>query len=545
MLPLLLESAVRSFLLAGLIWFALRATRIRSIQVQMIAWTGVLLGSFSMPFLMHRVTVTLPAPPAVMKILTITQASSGPAIPAPASPAPHAPFITWPTVALVIYLSVAAVLFLRLLTGFLLTWRLRRQSHILREDWAGDLEVRVCSSLSSPLTLASTIFLPADCYDWAPVKRQAVLSHEASHIQRGDFYMQMLAGIHRAVFWFSPFSWWLWTHLVRLGELASDEAAIAAGIERTCYAEILLDFACTASQIPAGVAMARPATLAERVQRILVEKDVSGRMNRRKQAVVATGLMIAIAFSAGCSWPAQAQDAVRTVQSTSTTTTTSSSSSSASSPASSSSAPVATPESQTEKHAPSKADRRATLSVEIRTATGAYVILSGDSLTMNSSFRTTTISRDSVTNNQTRTTDGAQATGDNSGGDYIWFEQDGKSYYVDDSSTVDRAKRLFEPVEVLGRKQGELGAAQGKLGEAQGRLGQKQGQLAGNGDANGHEEPAKIGEEQAKLGKQQSALGERQSALAEEQRRAAERASQDLRALIVQAQQAGLAKPAH
>ena len=59
------------------------------------------------------------------------------------------------------------------------------------------------------------MLLPPDCVHWNLAKREAVLSHERSHVVRGDCYLLLLAALNRALFWFSPFAWLLRMHLRR------------------------------------------------------------------------------------------------------------------------------------------------------------------------------------------------------------------------------------------------------------------------------------------------------------------------------------------
>ena len=59
MLAILAESALRSFLLGGVVWLGLNLLRVRNPNVHMTAWVMVLLASLSMPLLMHWTTVTI------------------------------------------------------------------------------------------------------------------------------------------------------------------------------------------------------------------------------------------------------------------------------------------------------------------------------------------------------------------------------------------------------------------------------------------------------------------------------------------------------
>ena len=47
-----------------------------------------------------------------------------------------------------------------------------------------------------------------------------MLAHEGAHVANRDFYVLLLASLNRAVFWFSPFSWWQLTRLAELTPVA-------------------------------------------------------------------------------------------------------------------------------------------------------------------------------------------------------------------------------------------------------------------------------------------------------------------------------------
>src|SRR5690348_11502429 len=100
-------------------------------------------------------------------------------------------------------------------------------------------------ALSVPATVGvrrPVILLPAGWRTWTQDKLEAVLAHEISHVTRRDALTQSLSLLHRAIFWFSPLAWWLDRQLTELAEQASDEAALAGGVDRTLYAETLLGF---------------------------------------------------------------------------------------------------------------------------------------------------------------------------------------------------------------------------------------------------------------------------------------------------------------
>jgi hypothetical protein len=141
-------------------------------------------------------------------------------------------------------------------------------------------------------TFGATILLPADFAQWSVVKRRAAMSHERSHVARGDFYVLLVAGLNRCLFWFSPLSWWLVRSLTELAEVLSDDAAIEAVGDHASYAEILLDVASHVGRLP----MARPHTVRLRIERILAATGLPVPIGWRKRASFAAALVPLVAM---------------------------------------------------------------------------------------------------------------------------------------------------------------------------------------------------------------------------------------------------------
>lgn len=100
----------------------------------------------------------------------------------------------------------------------------------------------------------------------------AILVHELSHVAQVDWLKLMLARVCVALFWFNPFVWQLAREAHQLREEAADDAVLAANIEATSYASVLVDVARHQSHSPLlgahGVAPAG-SSLARRVRRVL------------------------------------------------------------------------------------------------------------------------------------------------------------------------------------------------------------------------------------------------------------------------------------
>jgi beta-lactamase regulating signal transducer with metallopeptidase domain len=553
MLAVLLESAVRTLLLAVGVGLCLKILRVRSVQGQLTIWTVVLFAALSMPLLMQWTTIELPSPsstaawigpPSPISVITVQTGS-------PAS-APDSPGIDWQAVVFAGYWIVAGLLLIRLMIGLALTWRMYRGANPLRPDGANGLDVRV-ASIPGPVTFGRTVLLPRDCVTWNEEMRNAVLSHERAHVQRADFFVQLLAGLHRAIFWFSPLSWWLHNRLAELAELASDDAAIKQMSDPAAYAEILLDFSRDKPDYRwIGVSMARPKTVAKRVERILSQTTMLPALSRFEQTLLVLGAVPLVALAAGCTMRSHAQ------------TTPS---------------PAATA-------SPGTAASPATVAVPSKPAAPPTRIRAVRSKGDNDAFAIVRSNSSSVTGNNVDA-ERALALRDKIQGDYIWFERDSKAYYITDPSTVQRVEEIFKPQEALGRQQAQLGEEQAKLGEQQAKLGEEQARVAvavpdmtrdmeslqrllatssgkqlrqdelshiqaglaelqarfGELQARAGRDQALLGTKQASLGAQQANLGALQAQLGERQARLAAEASRLMQLLIDEALSNGQARP--
>jgi len=280
MLPLLLDSALRSLVLGAAVWALLKLVRLRDTRTETAVWTAVLVAALSMPLLSRHIpgpVLTVPPLPAAAPksladlplpgVQRLADAHVGDlSALAPAWLGSHGQ-----TCLVGIYALGLIVCTLRLVTGLLLTWRLYRRAGPVDADWSQGRNIRVSVELKSPVSLGVAILVPADYREWSAAKRDAVLAHEEAHIARGDFFVQLAARIHCALFWFSPFAWWLQSKLAEIAETASDDAAVRRLEDRAAYAEILVEVSRCAQRTPLIMAMAKSSFIAQRVDHILSE----------------------------------------------------------------------------------------------------------------------------------------------------------------------------------------------------------------------------------------------------------------------------------
>ena len=359
---LLLEAALRALLVALAVLAGLRLFRMTNVPAQKAAWGLVLLSAIAMPLVMNwqflpasmalripavrwprnsqpapptiplpapRTVQTTPAAPAAAPVSAIPSvkrhspvlraviedpqpAGSQPIVtqpaPTPSVPAPTYPRIPDPAIlAAVLYLAVAATLLLRLLWGLALAIKLWFTSEPFQVEsepaQPTNPALRFSFAITSPVTIGSGILLPADCLTWDREKLRIVLAHERAHVRQGDFYLQLLAGLYTAVYWFSPLGWWLQRKLSDLGEAISDHAGLEHAASRASYAQVLLEFAALPRPTDRpnflGVAMARSSNLSQRIERFLDESTFRRAFAPSPRRILTAILLIPVALFAG------------------------------------------------------------------------------------------------------------------------------------------------------------------------------------------------------------------------------------------------------
>ena len=132
----------------------------------------------------------------------------------------------------------------------------------------------VSREIASPVSwgvLQPKILLNSDAVA-ARADADAILAHELAHVARADWAKLALARVSVALFWFNPFAWLLAREAHQLREEAADDAVLAAEVEDTAYASLLVSAARLHSNAlllgAHGVAPTRNA-LAQRVRRVL------------------------------------------------------------------------------------------------------------------------------------------------------------------------------------------------------------------------------------------------------------------------------------
>jgi len=322
LLSFVIDAAVRGLVIAVAIGAVLMLIPRAGARLRLRAWTLVLYALLALPVVALVAPVWRSAVPAV-PVFDNTQAVQSVAVlQTPASLASTAAAFPvastgpqWPVVGSAIYAIGLACLCFQAVVGWRFVRRLQKrvrgiedapvlvrlERHRLAAGIRTPPILTESPDLFSPVTMfvrRPMVVLPDDWRAWPAEQLDGVLAHELSHVARHDALTQRLALIYRAVFWFSPLSWWLQRHLSRLAELASDESALAAGVEPLAYADALLAFFVRAQNHPRRaawhLAMARrdDADAARRIERILSWKGGPS-MARMKLILTGVGVVIA------------------------------------------------------------------------------------------------------------------------------------------------------------------------------------------------------------------------------------------------------------
>jgi beta-lactamase regulating signal transducer with metallopeptidase domain len=597
MIPVLVEAALRALVVALMVWAGLRILHVRAVVMQKAAWGLVLAAAVAMPLLMRwqwlpsyaQIRVTTPlrpaapvssrhglaastsvlptAPPAAKQfsVEPEPQLSRGDRFPAPAisksefnssdqaQPNPTATsetpiqlparsrLITIPTLAVLFYFVVCGVLLLRLICGLVAAIKLWAQAEPVRLqrdiEIAPDLRLRSSAAVFSPVTIGSGVVLPADYAEWDPEKLRIVLAHERSHIRQGDFYLQMLAALYAALFWFSPLGWWLKRRLSDLGEAISDRAGLEQAASRASYAQILLEFAAMPRPTLTGVAMARTSNLSHRIERLLNDSIFRQAFAGSRRRALLVAMLVPVALFAGTALirveAAGGAQAVQTPAAPSAPSAPNSVQVIPDQPSVPSVVPdqiapaaPAMPPAPMDPAAPppnipesivipqgavpvppappappaygeihDDADDRATpviqqdssassADTDDEKAAHATSKHPGYSYSTSSNGESWALVTDpsqhfTFSGNWNNYSKGAiDKVRKLTSGKFLWFTRDGKSYFIDDPAVIDRIEALYKPIEALGVQQEKLGKEQEALGRQQEELGRKQEQAS-------------------------------------------------------------------
>ncbi|MDQ1522630.1 MAG: hypothetical protein QOE47_554 [Pyrinomonadaceae bacterium] len=220
-----------------------------------------------------------------------------------------------------VWLAGALVLALRLVGGWVLTERLKREPATpLARDWRETLArlarqlrvsrpVRLCESalVEVPTVigwLRPVILVPASALTGLSAPQlEAILAHELAHIRRHDYLVNLLQSVAETVLFYHPAVWWLSGRVRVEREHACDDLAVRATGDVLVYARALTTLETLRGQQQAGVrpvlaVAANGGVLMQRIQRLIkVQPATAGRSPLLAGAAV---VLVALASVIAC-----------------------------------------------------------------------------------------------------------------------------------------------------------------------------------------------------------------------------------------------------
>lgn len=611
--PRLFAASVQSTLLVAVVWTLCRLLPRLPAAARCWLWwlvalqlvVGVLWTSpLALPLL--PADSEMPAMLAPLQPLAATAAANATAV-MPAAPqasslsvavAPPSSAWSWPLALSLLWLLGLSFMITRTLVGYLATRRLLRESVPCRDATlvrALKLAAEAHGMRKAPtLRLSSTISSPQLIGPWSPVlmlpahrlpsldadELDMALTHELTHLQRGDLWWGLLPALAQHVFFFHPLAHLAAREYAFAREAACD-AAVLAGNPHCAgdYGRLLVRLG-VAARPSAGLASASPTFLMLKRRLLMLQQNAS------PLRASALALTLAVALVGVVPYRVTAH-AAQTIAPTSNPT-----------PAANPvpvpvpvPVPMETPNAMASSQtvvasrivpappaapAPPKAPPvPSVVAAGVPAVPPAPPLVTRGSWTHSNSDYAYVLIDGTTTNAIGSTGDLRAAKSQQRNGEaLLWVRKDGNKYVVRDAATLRRLQAAHAPVAKLGEEQGQLGAKQGELGAQQGGLGARQGEIGAQqgelaaqlaaavarsvntGSDASEAEVSAIEQRLAALGKQQDQLGReqhafeskqqelsrQQQALGERQRLASEAAQRETDRLIDAAIAKGLAQ---
>ncbi len=206
---------------------------------------------------------------------------------------PFPRYLSWQSVAAVLWLGGSSLLLLRLLVGWSISKiEVARAKPVTDPSWIRLLGEVVCmlrvggkvrllhtNRTMVPITSGiwrPKVLLPKGTDRWPHERRRSVLIHELGHIKRRDCFTQWMIQVACATYWWNPLVWLGARQIRQESERACDDFVVNAGTRASDYAHDLLEMARalnTTRRSPlASVALAHRSRFEERLLAVLDPK---------------------------------------------------------------------------------------------------------------------------------------------------------------------------------------------------------------------------------------------------------------------------------
>jgi beta-lactamase regulating signal transducer with metallopeptidase domain len=613
--PRLFAASMQATVLVAVVWTLCRLLPRLSAAARCWLWwlvalqlvVGVLWASpLALPLLpADPVTQAISAPLQPLATAAASNATTLSAVsqasPSPSTTVPFSSNWSWPLTVSLLWVLGLSFMITRTLLGYLATRRLLRASvpcHDATLIQALKLAAEAHGLRQAPkLRLSSAISSPQLIGPWSPVlmlpahrlpsldadELDMALTHELTHLQRGDLWWGLVPALAQHVFFFHPLAHLAAREYAFAREAACD-AAVLAGNPHCAgdYGRLLVRLG-VAARPSAGLASASPTFLMLKRRLLMLQHNASP----LRTSALALTMVVALFGVVPYRLTAQAAQPVPSTApapvsapgafavpvpvpvpvSMATPTMTASQTIVASrvvpAPPVAPVPPKASPALSAVAAAPAAPAALSPRPVSKGSWThsnsdNAYVLIDGD----------TTYAVGSTEDFH------AAKSQQRNGEALLWVQKDGAKYVLRDAATLRHLQAVYAPVTRLGEEQGRLGAKQGELGARQGELGARQGQIGaqqgeltaqltaaimrGVNTGSGVDKTevstiekrlAALGQQQDQLGREQQAfgskqeeLGRQQQALGERQRLASEAAQREADRVIAAAVASGLAQ---
>jgi beta-lactamase regulating signal transducer with metallopeptidase domain len=577
LVPRLFAASVQSTLLVAAVWALCRLLpRLPAAARCWLWWLVALQLVVGVLWASPLALPLLPAEPAAQTMLApaqalvATAATGAEAIPSaaaqvsssPAAPVPD-PAWSWPLTLSLLWVLGLSLMITRTLLGYLATRRLLRESLPCRDaaltralKLAAEAhglraapELRLSSAIDSPQLIgpwAPVLMLPADRLpSLGADELDMALTHELTHLQRGDLWWGLLPALAQHLFFFHPLAHLAAREYAFAREAACD-AAVLAGNPHCAgdYGRLLLRLG-VAARPSAGLASASPTFLILKRRLLMLQQNSAPMRASALLLTLAVALLgvapyrvTAQAAPAGAPNPDFAPEAfavpvpVPVPMPMGTPVAMATSQTMAASGLAP--APPAVPAPPKAPPAPSAA----TAAAPAAPAAPPAPPLVSKGMWTHSRGDYAHVLIDGDTTNAVGSSEDLRAAKaqQRNGEPLLWVRKGGNRYVVRDTAILRRLRAAYAPVAKLGEEQGRLGAEQGELGAQQGELGARQGQLGAQqgelaarlavatmsavnagAETRSNAETAATEQRLADLGRQQDQLGREQHALGSKQ----------------------------
>jgi beta-lactamase regulating signal transducer with metallopeptidase domain len=590
LLPRLFAATVQSTLLVAVVWMLCRLMPRLPATARCWLWwlvalqlvVGVLWASpLALPLLPAPEAQAMLAPsqplatPAATNAAAILSASQ-----ASSTAVPPSSSWSWPLTFSLLWLLGLSLMITRTLRGYLATRPLLRESvpcHDAALVQALNLAAEAHGLRMTPkLRLSSGITSPQLIGPWSPVlllpahrlpsldadELDMALTHELTHLQRGDLWWGLLPALAQHLFFFHPLAHLAAREYAFAREAACD-AAVLAGNPHCAgdYGRLLVRLG-VAARPSAGLASASPTFLMLKRRLLMLQQNATPLRASALALTIAVALVGVVPYrvtaqgaQAAVPAPASAPAGLRVpapvpvamaAPITMTSLQTTAVSRIVPAPPAAHAPPTASPVLSTVAAVVSAAP-------SAPLAPRAKAVEKGKSSSYISSNRSSDYAHvliDGNTINAVGDTEDIHAarSQQRNGEAMLWARKGDNKYVVRDADTLRRLQAAYALVAALGAEQGRLGAQQGELGAQQGGLGARQGQIGaqqgelsarlaaaimhsvrtGSGASKAEivaieQHLAALGRQQDQLGREQQAFGNKQQELSQQQQDLGER----------------------